>query len=790
MESPDTSRNPIFEALFRRPRTSLAIALLAVASVACGALLLEIDFSPEQVYVGEDDAVAFCEAHKKLFRFEDSLVLVVLEATADQSVLAPECLEWMQRLAEQAGRLDGVREVTSITTLERPRVRREITWSPLLLREYYDDSEYVARQLERIPLLNDTLISADRKFALTLIDLDPSQRRIRLAAQQVRAIRQCIADSRVPSGFTTFISGVPAIRVDVIDSIIADQFRMVPVCSTLFFIVSLLMFRSLKVTLLSLFSALSAVALTVGLMGFSGVTFSVMSNVIPALLLIIGAANNVHILSRFQVEIQQTGQDLTACARTTMYEMSRTCFLTLTTTGIGFGSLLIARAELLQSLALQAACGMACCYVSLMIVMPPTLILCGPVLSRGLRSGVQAAAPVSLWRLPGRLIAAYPATIVSVHLLAAAGMLYVSRDMQINSYMFETYDNDHPTMQSVRKLDESMSGLVSLEVQLQAPQRERLFAADTVAALAEFRSCLRQDPTVTFCRDYIEFLSVFDFGRALDPDPQAAAASLQRVQLALRTLDRPEATSVFLAGDQPVARVMMRIQDVGSAGMKDLIDRVTQQLKSTLPADIRFQLTGDAYLHAVCMDAFTRDLFYSLLAASGVIFLLISLLFGSLRIGLISAVPNMFPLIMTLGYMHYRNYELTAGNVIVFAISLGIAVDDTIHFLARFRDECLRGGESDPVQSTLATSGRAILLTSVLVVSGLSVLIFSDFVPTRRFAELTAVTMCSALPGDVILLPALLQLLSRSYRQRVSGRVGPQEAGSTAGDTTDQPRSL
>ncbi len=118
----------------------------------------------------------------------------------------------------------------------------------------------------------------------------------------------------------------------------------------------------------------------------------------------------------------------------------------------------------------------------------------------------------------------------------------------------------------------------------------------------------------------------------------------------------------------------------------------------------------------------------------------------------------MFPLVMTLGYMHLRGYELTAGNVIVFAISLGIAVDDTIHFLARYRDERKSMSSEHAIQEALSSSGRAIILTSVLVVSGLSILVFSDFVPTRRFAELTAITMCAALPGDVILLPALLKL--------------------------------
>ena len=157
-----------------------------------------------------------------------------------------------------------------------------------------------------------------------------------------------------------------------------------------------------------------------------------------------------------------------------------------------------------------------------------------------------------------------------------------------------------------------------------------------------------------------------------------------------------------------------------------------------------------------------RDLFYSLIAASGIIFVLIGLLFRSVRTGLISAIPNLFPLTMTLGYMYLCGYELTAGNVIVFAISLGIAVDDTIHFLARYREESKRGTDQVAiVTSSLRSSGRAIILTSCLVISGLSVLVFSEFLPTRRFAELTAITMCAALPGDVILLPAMLSLLRR-----------------------------
>lgn len=785
----------LFDLLIARPKSSLLMTLIFTALISLGAARLRIDFSPEQVYVGQDDAVAFSEQHKQMFRFEDSIVLVVLESTDGRSLIREDCLRWLQKFAAKSRQLDGVREVTSVVTLERPRIRlrgeQKVEWMPLLPEAFYGDTALLTQQLARLPLLNDTLVSTDRQLVMTLVDLNPQDRTIAKATVRVDAIHKIIDELTLPDGTTTFTSGVPAIRVDVIRSIVKDQVQMVPVCSALFLMVSLMMFRSITVTALSLFSALAAVAITLGLMGWFGMTFTVMSNVIPALLLIIGAANNVHILSRFQVEVRQSGNDLKTCAKSTMMEMSKTCFLTLATTAIGFGSLYLARADMLKSLALQSAMGMACCYLGQMAVMPQTLILCGPALSRR-RSDTAAIrvkspsnadsvilnpeSPVhrvsafrlqGIWRRFGKAVSDYSVIIVAFHLLLAGWTLYSCRNLTINSYMFETYDGDHPTMLAVQKMDERMSGLISLELQLRASQSSRFFDADMASALAGVRDAIKRDDRVTFYRDYIEFLSVFDHGRPLAEDPAAAAASLQRVRLVLRQLGERDVTSAFLGRGQPVARVMMRIRDVGSAGMQDLIDNLKVILKKEIPPDIEFRITGDAYLHAVCMDAFVRDLFSSLVAATGVIFLLITLLFRSLRIGLISAVPNIFPLIMTLGYMNLRGYELTAGNVIVFAISLGIAVDDTIHFLARYRDARKVSSNIDAIESTLTSSGRAIVLTSVLVVSGLSILVFSDFVPTRRFAELTAVTICSALPGDVILLPALLKLFGgRSLKKR------------------------
>ncbi len=755
-----------------RPRRSLAIGLFVVAGVSLGVLRLEFDFSPQQVYGGQKDVIETAEAHKRLFRYEDSIVLVLLESVDGRSLIRPDVLEWMLRLSQRVPEIDGVTDVASLVALEAPRLNlrlRQMEWVPLVPQVRFRDDEWLGRRLHRLPLLNDMLVSADRQLTLTLVTLSPDGRDIRTTSRRIADLRHLLDDMPSLPGTRVMLSGVPAIRVDVVRSLQNDQLVMTPVSAFLFVLISVIMYRSVRITLVALMAVLAAVALTLGIMGWCGMTFSILSNIVPTLVMIIGAANCVHIIGRLQIVLRTGQADGEAAVRQVMDEMSKTCFLTLATTAIGFGSLLMARSELLQLLAVQSAVGMLCNYLCLMLLLGPGLKLTAHTLPRQSRlSAVSAAVSgggggtdSGPWRSLGAFVCRHAPLIVGGHVVVAAAAVAAATQIPLNSYMFETYESGHPVVAVTETLDDRMSGLVTLELQLAADRAERFFDPDVILACGRIRRRLEQDGRITFVRDYVQVLSAFS--RALlSEDREVVRAGAERVQRMMKRLDRDDLHAAFLAEDQARARIMLRVRDIGSRGFKGLVSDVRRILDRELPADIRYSVTGDAWLHAVCMDQFVHDLFYSLLAASGIIFVLIGLLFRSVRTGLVSALPNLFPLTITLGYMYLRGYELTAGNVIVFAISLGIAVDDTIHFLARYREEAGRCEDpADIVSAALASSGRAIVLTSLLIVSGLSVLMFSEFLPTRRFAELAAVTMCAALPGDVVLLPAMLSLLKK-----------------------------
>jgi predicted RND superfamily exporter protein len=208
-------------------------------------------------------------------------------------------------------------------------------------------------------------------------------------------------------------------------------------------------------------------------------------------------------------------------------------------------------------------------------------------------------------------------------------------------------------------------------------------------------------------------------------------------------------------------RVAIAVEDVGSKRSNELSDQLTAEVAQRLAKwpSVTLHLTGDAYSASRGLTSLISDLTNSLFFSTILIFGFMTLLFRSLRMGLISAPPNMLPLVWTLAYMALQGINLNTTSVIIFSIAVGLAVDDTIHVLARLLEEAREGhSKEECVMRTARGTGRAILSASLMLVGGMAVLFASSFVPVRLFGELMTVTLSGCILGDLILLPALLAL--------------------------------
>lgn len=774
----------------------MAIFVIVTSSAFLLARGIQYDFTVQALFYGEQEERQFSERFNETFAHEDNLVVIILEAVGEEDVLSAEAIRWQTELTERVKRVSFVDHVVSLATLSVPRQRFYGGSATMLVPVVRPDRELDAREVRLIgakvgdtPIIDGMLISEDRRCAAVVVYLSPMVDEVSEVAEVIDGVEQTLADSSLPPGFKTRLTGLPYIRLDITRRLGADQATMMPLCAALFLCILAWMYRSWSGLIIPICAIGAAVFWTLAVMAVLHQPLNIVSNVLPVLLMTVGVSNCVHVVSYFSEQSMLTPSDRLGIARRTLTHMGSACLLTCLTTAIGFFSLLVAEAKVLSGFGWQAALGMGFIYISLMItagmLMP---IMRAPSFVRqssGKDSNAARREDSYLSRLAaslGSFSARRPYLTLSGAVWLMVGALFLGQFVKIDSRLIETYDESNEVVRTMRLAENKLGGFMPLELSLKSDDPAAFQDAETFFRLADAVSYLRSLPEVTLVRSYVDLYRQIDRklpGRTRLQDDQPNEELSDNAETRLRLADAHKRLShptiaenspywKYLSKDGTQARISVHLRDIGIRRSRELYTSIENKLAEVLPpvSGIRVRLTGDAYYSGVALRHLIMELFYSLMAAAAVIFAVIAVLFRSVRMAVASILPNVTPLVITLGYMGLRaamgnsSYVLNTGNVIVFAISLGIAVDDSIHFLARFRDELRAGGNIDDViRRTCLGTGRAIVMTSLLIVIGLSVVHTSHFTPTRLFAELTTVTMLAALWGDLVLLPACLKII-------------------------------
>ena len=217
----------------------------------------------------------------------------------------------------------------------------------------------------------------------------------------------------------------------------------------------------------------------------------------------------------------------------------------------------------------------------------------------------------------------------------------------------------------------------------------------------------------------------------------------------------------LISSDQKHARILLLCSDAGGNAYFDMKKRIEKSIDIIFPpqGNIRVDVTGDGMMASTGIERLISDLVSSIFMVLIVITTTLLLLLRNIKLALVASIPNVIPLIFTLGTLHLIGADLQISNVISFSVAVGLAVDDTIHFITRYNQERLSGvSHRIAIQYTYKGAGHAIILTTILLVIGFATLATSDLTSTHHFGLLTSVTLFTALVADLILLPALLHL--------------------------------
>ncbi len=734
--------------VLRHQKVWLLLIGLFLALAAWQALHLPIVTSTDAI-IPRDEAWRYYQEFRQEFGADDALVI----ALSAPDILAPEVIDYVRLLTSSFEEFPEVEDVLSLSNVEDIFGSEEdFVVEPLIGDRDLRDPQarrWVESRLQKNPLIYGNLVSRDLKATILLLRTAYRGEDLDFENRLVKRVSRFLEGHPPPKGVSLHLSGWPLVNVKMAAFMNQDLLIFVPVSFVTLCLLVYLFLRSFRATLavalilnLSLLSAMAALKMVGG-------ALSPMTAILAPLTMALSLADVIHVVTTY-FRLPEGPRRVIK----TVSETWSPCFLTSLTTSIGFASLLLSRIPSIREFGAAAAAAMFIEYFFTFTV----LVFLLPWIGRG----KWAEGP--LRRLIDPLAKSYPAwwkAAFFFFLLATIGSLYGVHFLKVESDVIEYFHHSTKVYQDARFIDQKLGGVHTIELSLKAKEGDFLdpIRLKKIEALSEF---LRQDPV------FSEVISPADFFKLMNRAFHAEDERFYRLPETRALISQymllygGTELEHFLSQGETWARISARTPVHNSAILNQKIRLIEAKMAELFPEEaVEARVTGKTYLVNRTVDDIVNCQVESLALAAFLIFGLMFLVLRSFKLGLLSVAPNVFPLLANLGFMGFFGIPLNTATATISAVAIGIAVDDTIHFLVRYQRARKAFPPVEAVRQTLKSKGLAAITTSLVLIIGFLVLTTSRFIPTVQFGFLCALVMLLALLADLFLLPALIKLWER-----------------------------
>jgi len=732
---------------------------------------LDFDISVFAIFDSEGPEFQRMWELEKEFEVEKRGALIVIALKKDD-LFTPEGIALVEKISAGLDAIEGTGKVISLTRVPDMSSPERLVGGLTLFEGRMDHPEEMARAKEFVlnnPLYSRLLVSREGDATaiaatLPLIDVagGPEEWQRRKAVTDARALVKAV---RADTGAEIYLSGPPIIGYEYARQLKRDFAVFLVLCTLLLVLILFWIFRNIRGVVLPAVTVLSAAGWTVALMAVMGQPVNMINSSLPVLVMVIGCADSIHILRRYTEDLGD-GLEKRVALQKTFKRIGIAVFLTSITSAIGFLSLSTSSSNAVARLGEFAAAGIMFAYIFSISFIPSALMMLRPgpsmpvpdkdpdLFDRFLSLVVRADVNRPGWVLAsGALVVA----------LSVAGIMLLKTD----SRMLQELSERSPFARSTRFIEEHLGGVMDASVIVEAPKVGGVLEPAFLQGLWKLQEFMDKKPEIGSSVSLASYL--VSMNNAFRGGYEVPASEKDIAQyLFLMEMDEEASTvPAMINTEEDMLRVELRLHDVQSERLFQMADEIESFGLSVLPPGSKVHVIGGMFFAARVTGSIVEDLVKSLLFAFVIIFIVIVLIFRSARLGLLSVVPNLLPLLVCMGVMGLTGIRLRIATAMIFAIALGIAVDDTIHFLNRFRVERSQGRPvPDAVKATIETTGRAITQTSILLILGLSVLLAGSFKATVHFSILSTTIFASALYAALLLLPAALVAADRIFSRK------------------------
>ena len=741
----------------RYPR--LTLLLLALVTVWCIPQLAGLTFriSAEEIMLQGDQGRAAYDLCRDLFGEGDGVTLYL----HDSHLLDAGALEAVRGAVKAIESLPCVDSTFSLFSLRHVWVDdHEVVHSEPYLDRVPQEQEGRRDWLEEVrrnPLAADNLISDDGNTMAVWIQLRGRHSQRAADATVTREINAIIRplQNRLEK---VFIVGSPVTRHAITDKIIADQKIILPAAVAFLLLILGLVMRRLSGALIPLATAALSVIWTLAFMATLGIPVNVMTSIVPALLIVVGSTEDIHLLAEYYDGIDK-GMDGQAALDRMARNMGMAVFLTFLTTSLGFLAIAANPIPLLRSFGVVAAVGLSLNFAITCLLTPAWLKLHRDKAAAALAAeGLNPFQRLALLLLKIAQRGKYPLLFVLLALLV--GAVTEATRIRVNNDPLNYFKPDEPVLQQFNELQAGLTGGHTFSIVLDG-RIDGTFAK--VRYLQTIRELQRYLDATGLFRKSLSFADIVALVNTSIGDDATAAPYLperdEEVQDCLLFLDRAEMAS-FVSPDFSRARIVVRHGIRSSAELDRAVAKVRSYLDQQLPRGIHADITGAEILTNRAAEYMTMGQAVSLGLILACVWILVGLVFVNVRAGLVALLPNLLPIALLFGSMGYFGIDLDTSTALVAAVALGICVDNSMHFMVRFHRNCRSGGicrsTAEGLHHTVRSEATPIFSTSLALAAGFSLLLLSDFPPIGMFGLLSALVILTALLATFLVTPLLL----------------------------------
>lgn len=683
----------------------------------------------------------------------------------------------LYQVCEQTNQINGVKEVVSPARFYNLNkndelAKFEIQKLPLNRPNSQEEVDSIEKVFSNLGFYKNVLYQPHNKICLVVLTLDQkiidSEKRIPM----LDSIENAFEVFGKKHNMEIHFSGMPYVRNEFAIMVKSEllKFTLLAVAVTALFL--LIFFRSFTNIWVPLVLIGTGVVWALGIQGIIGYNITILTGIIPPLMVVIGIPNSIYLINKYHIEYKKHGNKIKALTRV-ISKVGPSNLLTNLTTAIGFGVFYFTNTNILTQFGVVSFFSILSISI-LTIVLLPIIYSVLPAPSIKQTKHIDNKVTNAFVEWTHRLIFnrkrriyffAFVLLVLSVFGLAKLKpLVYIVDDVPKYTKLYK----------DLKFFEDNFSGIMPLEIVIDCGEEDGLKDTRTLQRIVTLQKRLEEFPELSRAFSIVDMLAFANqewhernpkYYRLPNKTTLASIANY----LPQNENNREGMMGSMVDKNYRKARISLQVKDIGSEKMQILTDNIRTQLNDIFPkSQFQTKITGNSYLFMIGNRYLVKSLFQSVLIAFVLIAIIMGSLFTSFKMVLVSLIPNTIPLLITAGIMGFFGVPLKPSTILVFSIAFGIAIDDTIHFLAKFRQELKVGKKSirSVLSLTVKEMGSSLLYTSVVLFFGFIIFSFSEFQGTVSLGILTSISLFFALFANLFVLPALIL----SYEKRLNPR--------------------